>query len=84
MIPTTMLETSESAVLASDAQIERTKQALDANNIQILVAENGAEAKKKLKKTVGNYSCQFRSIYHQFNYPERFRAHRRNRQIGAL
>jgi hypothetical protein len=48
MIPTTMLEINKFAELASDPQIERTVQALEANNIHTLVAEDGAEAKKIL------------------------------------
>ena len=34
--------------LASDAQIDRTVKALEANNIHVIVAENGVDAKKKL------------------------------------
>ena len=48
MIAPTMIEISKFALLASDAQIERTVQALEANNIHAIVAENGADAKKKL------------------------------------
>lgn len=48
MIPTNMNETNKFAQLASDTQIERTRQALEANNIHTIVAENGADAKKKL------------------------------------
>jgi hypothetical protein len=48
MIATTVMEISQFAILASDAQIERTIQALEANNIHAIVAENGAEARKKL------------------------------------
>jgi len=40
------------AKLASDAQIERTVKALEANGIRTLVAANGAEAKKKLYELV--------------------------------
>src|SRR6185503_7849220 len=36
----------ELAHLASDEQIERTAQALEANNIHVLIAENGEEAKR--------------------------------------
>ena len=36
----------EFAHLASDEQIERTAQALEANNIHVLIAENGEEAKR--------------------------------------
>jgi hypothetical protein len=48
MIPTTMTEINKFAQLASDTQIERTIQALEANNIHTIVAENGIEAQKKL------------------------------------
>ena len=48
MIATTKIEMSNFAHLASDAQIERTIQALEANNIHAIVAENGAAAKEKL------------------------------------
>jgi len=34
--------------LASDSQIDRTVKALEANNIHVIVAENGVDAKKKL------------------------------------
>ena len=34
------------AQLASDEQIARTKKALEANGIQVLVAKNGEEAKQ--------------------------------------
>jgi hypothetical protein len=43
-----MVEPNKFAQLASDTQIERTRQALEANNIHTVVAENGADAKKKL------------------------------------
>jgi len=52
MITTTMLEVSKFAVLASDAQIERTIRALETNNIYTIVAENGADAKKKLLEII--------------------------------
>jgi L-lactate utilization protein LutC len=48
MIDTTMIEISKFSILASDAQIERTRQALETNNIHTIVAENGADAKIKL------------------------------------
>jgi L-lactate utilization protein LutB len=48
MFATAMLEVNKFALLASDAQIERTVQALEANNMHVIVAENGADAKKKL------------------------------------
>ena len=48
MIATPMIEVTDFAHLASNAQIERTQQALEANNIHVFVAENGVDAKKKL------------------------------------
>ena len=39
MIATTMLEISKFAIPATDAQIERTMQALEANNIHAILAE---------------------------------------------
>jgi hypothetical protein len=48
MIDTTMIEISKFSILASDAQIERTRQALEVNNIHTIVVENGADAKVKL------------------------------------
>ena len=42
----------EFAKLAKDGQIERTAKALEANGIQVLVAENGAEAKRLLFELV--------------------------------
>ena len=48
MLPTTMTEINKFAQLASDTQIERTVMALQDNNIHTIVAENGADAKKKL------------------------------------
>jgi hypothetical protein len=48
MIPTILTEINKFAQLASDTQIERTVQALEANNFHTIVAENGADAKKKL------------------------------------
>jgi L-lactate utilization protein LutB len=47
-----MIELSRFAIPASDAQIERTLQALEANNIHAIVAENGAEAKKILMEII--------------------------------
>jgi L-lactate utilization protein LutC len=41
-------EINKFALLASDAQIERTLLALEANNIHAIVADNGDDAKKKL------------------------------------
>jgi len=43
-----VIETSDFSKLASAAQIERTMRALEANNIHAILAENGADAKKKL------------------------------------
>jgi len=48
MLATHLIETSKFAILASDAQIERTLKALETNNIHVIIAENGADAKKKL------------------------------------
>jgi len=48
MLATPMIEVSKFSLLASDAQIERTMQALEANNMHAILAENGADAKKKL------------------------------------
>jgi hypothetical protein len=48
MNPTTVIEINKFAQLASDTQIERTRQALEANNFHTIVAENGADAKKIL------------------------------------
>jgi L-lactate utilization protein LutB len=42
------MEIKKFALLASDVQIERTMQALEANNIHAILAENGADAKKIL------------------------------------
>ena len=52
MNPATTLELSDFAILASDAQIERTRHALEANNIHTIVAENGTDAKKKLLELI--------------------------------
>jgi LUD domain len=41
-----MASTKEFTKLATDAQIERTSKALQANGIKVLVAENGEEAKR--------------------------------------
>jgi hypothetical protein len=43
---------SKFAILASDAQIERTVKALEANNIHVIVAGNGSEAEKKLLEII--------------------------------
>ncbi len=42
----TLSPNKEFAHLASDGQIQRTAQALEANGMHVLIAENGAEAKK--------------------------------------
>lgn len=42
----TLTPIEEFAKLANDQQIERTSKALEANGIQTLIAENGAEAKR--------------------------------------
>ena len=61
MIPTTTLEISDFAILASDAQIERTIKELEANNIHAIVAENGADAKKKLLELIPDNAEVFTS-----------------------
>jgi L-lactate utilization protein LutC len=48
MIAPTMIEVSKFALLASDAQIKRTVQSLEANNIHVVITEDGADAKKTL------------------------------------
>lgn len=48
MLTTPLIETTKFAILASDAQVERTVKALEINNIHAIVTENGAEAKKSL------------------------------------
>lgn len=48
MLTTPLIETVKFSILASDARIERTIQALENNNIHVIVAENSADAKKKL------------------------------------
>jgi L-lactate utilization protein LutC len=48
MTTATMAPIINYADLASEAQIERTMEALEANNIHVILAENGAEAKKKV------------------------------------
>jgi hypothetical protein len=42
----TLIPNKEFAHLANDGQIQRTARALEANGMQVLIAENGAEAKK--------------------------------------
>jgi hypothetical protein len=46
MIASIMIDTSEFALLASDAQIERTALALEANGIHTLITEDGEQARK--------------------------------------
>ncbi|MFA5873209.1 MAG: LUD domain-containing protein [Anaerolineales bacterium] len=48
MMTTTMTSSPNFANLASEAQIERTIKALEANNIHAILAENGVDAKMKL------------------------------------
>jgi L-lactate utilization protein LutC len=48
LITTTLNPKNIFNTLASDAQIERTVQSLEANNIHAIVAENGADAMKRL------------------------------------
>jgi len=48
MLTTPLIETAKFAILASDVQIKRTIKALEANNIHVIVTENGADAKKRL------------------------------------
>jgi len=43
---TALVPNKEFARLATDEQIERTTKALEANNIHVILAENGAEAKR--------------------------------------
>ena len=48
MIAPTMIEISKFALLASDDRIKRTVQALEANNIHVIITEDGADARKTL------------------------------------
>lgn len=48
MLTIPLIETTKFAILASDAQVERTMKALEINNIHAIVTENGADAKKRL------------------------------------
>ena len=52
MIAPTIIEVSKFANLASDVQIKRTVKALEANNIHVIVAEDGADAKKTLYELI--------------------------------
>src|SRR5258706_11936305 len=49
---TTLVPNLEFKKLATDEQIERTDKALEANNIHVLIAENGADAKSKFFELV--------------------------------
>lgn len=50
MLATPLIATSKFAILASDAQIERTRIALEANNIHVIVTENGADAEREFMR----------------------------------
>ena len=52
MIAPTTNQISKFANLASDAQIRRTVESLEANNIHVIVAEDGADAKKTLYELI--------------------------------
>jgi L-lactate utilization protein LutC len=58
---TTLMEINRFALLASDAQIERTMQALEGNNIHTIVAGNGAEARTALFKLIPAHAEVFSS-----------------------
>jgi hypothetical protein len=47
-----MLQINKFALLASEVQIKRTVQALEANNIHVIVAEDGVDAKKTLYELI--------------------------------
>ncbi len=47
MLTTPLIETTKFAILASDVQIQRAMKALEANNIHVIVTENGTDAKKE-------------------------------------
>jgi len=57
----TLTEINKFSILASDAQIERTMKALEANNIHAIVAENGADARKKLFEIIPAHAEVFTS-----------------------
>ena len=61
MINTTLMEINKFALLASDAQIERTIRALEVNNIHAIVTENGAGAKKRLFEIIPAHAEVFTS-----------------------
>jgi L-lactate utilization protein LutC len=48
MMATPLIQNNIFNTLASDVQIERTVKSLEANNIHAVVAENGADARKRL------------------------------------
>ena len=52
MIAPTTNQISKFANLASDAQIRRTVESLEANNIHVIIAEDGADAKKTLYELI--------------------------------
>jgi L-lactate utilization protein LutC len=52
MIAPTKIEISKFAFPATDAQIKRTVQALEANNIHVIVTEDSADAKKTLLELI--------------------------------
>lgn len=54
MTATTPIQNNRFDTLASDAQIERTVQSMQANNFRVIVAENGAEAREKLFEILPN------------------------------
>jgi hypothetical protein len=56
---TTLVPNKEFANLADDEQIERTAKALEANNIHVLIAENGVEAKRMFFELVSEGSEVF-------------------------
>ncbi len=55
----TPVSIEEFAKQANDAQIERTSKALEANGIKVLIAENGAEAKRLFFELVSDESEVF-------------------------
>jgi hypothetical protein len=52
MTTATMTSITDYSALASDEQIERTMAALEANNIHAILAENGADARKKVLEMI--------------------------------
>lgn len=61
MMATIMTSNRNFANLASEAQIERTIKALEANNIHAILAENGADAKKKVFELIPSSAEVFTS-----------------------